>query len=104
MDEIIVKRADAEKMIYFIAGLAQKQNGHAMQGVLSSKGDLMGGIFDRWINIISESIIFNKCILPSISNGKSVESIPDFYLYNPKCVGIAPDIIGLKIDRNSMVR
>ncbi len=102
MNEIIVRRADIEKVIYFIAGKAQKQNGHAMQGALSSKGDLMGGIFDRWINIISESIIFNKCILPPISNGKKIDVIPDFYLYDPKIAGIAPDIFGIKIDGRSI--
>ena len=30
-----------------------------MQGALSSKCDLVGGIFDRWISTVHKSIIFN---------------------------------------------
>lgn len=52
-----------------------------MYGTLAGKSDFMGGIFDRWINIIPESAIFNKYLLPKISNGKKVEIITDFYKY-----------------------
>lgn len=57
----------------------------------------MGGIFDRWINIIPESIILNKIILPKISNGHNVEVIPDYYKYEPQenKADIAPDLIGI---------
>ena len=95
-----VSRNDVLKAIYFICRLTQNQNGKAMSGALSSKQDLMGGIFDRWINIIPESIVFNKGILPKISNGKKVEVISDFYSYDPSGdkAGIAPDVIGLRIN------
>ena len=58
----------------------------------------MGGIFDRWINTVPEGILFNNIILPDISDGKDVEIITDFYLYDPKTAGIAPDVIGIKVD------
>lgn len=98
MEKIRVCRDDVLKAIYFIVRRTQNQDGHAMFGRLSSKGDLMGGIFDRWINVIPESIIFNKCILPDVFRDKKVEVISDFYEYDPVIAGIAPDVIGLKVD------
>ena len=97
MSIIKVKKEDTLKSIYFIIKLTQDQ-GHAMYGTLAGKSDLMGGIFDRWINVIPESIIFNKHILPSIANGKKVEVISDYYRYDPTVAGIAPDVIGIRVD------
>lgn len=97
-----ITREKALKNIYFICSLTQKQKS-SMQGALSSKGDLMGGIFDRWINTIPESIIFNEYIKPKLANNKNlnIELIQDFYMYDPQKVGIAPDVLGIKInDRN----
>ncbi|MCF7836032.1 MAG: hypothetical protein K9M15_02835 [Candidatus Marinimicrobia bacterium] len=66
-----------------------------MYGGLSGKSDYIGGIFDRWINIIPESVIFNKYFLPKIANG--LEVISDYYEYTPQKSGIAPDVLGVKI-------
>ena len=98
--EFSITKQDALKSIYFICKKAQNQNGHAMIGVLSNKKDYIGGIFDRWINIIPESVIFNKGIFPPLSNGKKVEVVTDYYCYNPlsDMAGIAPDVIGIKVD------
>ena len=96
MITVKVNKEDILKSVYFITAIIQKQTSNSMQGALSSKGDLMGGIFDRWINTVPESIFFNKIILPNIKNGNNSEIISDFYLYNPKIAGIAPDVIGLK--------
>lgn len=98
MKEIPILRDDVLKSFYFIVCIAQNQTGFAMHGSLTSKGDLIGGIFDRWINTFPESIVFNKEILTSISNNHDVKIISDFYSYNPHITGIAPDVIGLKID------
>lgn len=98
MRRVEIKKNDILKAIYFITAITQKQQGTSMQGALSSKGDLMGGIFDRWINTVPEGILFNNIILPDISDGKDVEIITDFYLYDPKTAGIAPDVIGIKVD------
>lgn len=92
--EIEIK--DVYKYIYFIASITKRQN-KSMIGALSSRGDLIGGIFDRWINTVPESVVFNKIILPEITN-KPVEIISDYYLYDPKKAGIAPDVIGLKLN------
>lgn len=96
MNTKTVTKNDILEIIYFITAITQKQNGSTMRGALSSKGDLMGGIFDRWINTVPESIIFNKIILPTIDPTNSTKIISDFYLYDPKKVGIAPDVIGLR--------
>ena len=100
MAEVRIHRNDVLKNIYFIMSMAQSQKGGAMHGALSSKGDLIGGIFDRWINVIPESIIFNKILIPEISGSKKVEVISDFYRYDPKEAGIAPDILGIKVNGN----
>lgn len=67
MITIPINKNDILKSIYFITAIIQKQTSGSMQGALSSKGDLMDGIFDRWINTVPESIIFNKIILSQYS-------------------------------------
>lgn len=66
-----ITREKALKNIYFICSLTQKQK-TSMQGALSSKADLIGGIFDRWINTIPESIIFNEYIKPKLNYNKNI--------------------------------
>ena len=62
MITVEVNKEDILKSVYFITAIIQKQTSNSMQGALSSKGDLMGGIFDRWINTVPESIVFNKML------------------------------------------
>lgn len=100
--KIIVNIDDIKKTVYFISNLTQMQGTRPMQGTLSSKGDYMGGIFDRWINIIPESVVFNKIILPGISDKKDVKVITDYYDYDPKKVGIAPDVIGISVNNKAI--
>ncbi len=96
---IIIEKSDVIKNIYFIAEMVQNAGKKGMYGGLAGKSDFIGGVFDRWINQIPESVIFNKLLLKDISHGKKVEVIIDFYKYNPRqeTTGIAPDVIGLKI-------
>lgn len=96
MNEVKINVEDIKKAVYFIANLTQMQGDRPMQGALTSKADYMGGIFDRWINIIPENVLFNKIILPKVFNNEAVEVITDYYDYNPKNAGIAPDVIGIK--------
>lgn len=98
MKNIPIYKEDVIKGVYFIVCLAQSQNSSSMHGTLSSKGDLIGGIFDRWVNTFPEAIVFNNGILPEISSGRKVEIVSDFYSYDPRFAGIAPDVIGLRID------
>lgn len=90
--KIIIQKEDVLPYVYFVCSMAQRGK---MYGGLSGQSDLMGGIFDRWINIIPESVIFNKYFLPKISDNLSVVS--DYYEYNPKNTGIAPDVLGVKV-------
>ncbi|MDE5654291.1 MAG: hypothetical protein K2I46_01620, partial [Clostridia bacterium] len=101
--ELNVYQEDVLPYVYFVSSMAQ-QSQSGMFGALSSKSDMIGGIFDRWINIIPESITFNKYYLIKAKEcanvDKSVVVFSDFFMYNPKKVGIAPDLIGIKIDDN----
>lgn len=96
-----IKQQDIIPYVYFVSSMAQ-QSKSGMFGSLSSKSDLVGGIFDRWINIIPESIVFNQYFLPEavkkLNIKKNVRVFSDFYMYDPKVVGIAPDVIGLQIE------
>ena len=96
-----IKQQDIIPYVYFVSSMAQ-QSKSGMFGSLSSKSDLVGGIFDRWINIIPESIVFNQYFLPEavkkLNINKNVRVFSDFYMYDPKVVGIAPDVIGLEIE------
>lgn len=98
---IEIRRNDILPYIYFVCSIAQK-SANGMHGALSSKSDFIGGIFDRWINIIPESLIFNKLILEDVRQiskaDTSLSVYSDFFHYNPKIVGIAPDVLGIKID------
>lgn len=93
---IDIWRDDIKSYIYFISSISQEK----MYGGLSSKSDLMGGIFDRWINLISEGAIFNKYFLKKISPKYKV--ITDFYQYKPIDNGIAPDLLGVRTSRKDI--
>lgn len=100
MQGIIFNKDDIIERVYFIAKLVQNQKSSTMQGALTSKSDSMGGIFDRFINTISDSLVFEKIILPKIETEKEVHVINDYYYYNPKksVSGIAPDIFGITVN------
>lgn len=96
--EILITKQDVAPYIYFVCSMAQRGR---MYGGLSGKSDYIGGVFDRWINIIPESVIFNKYFLPKIASELKIavelEVISDYYEYDPKKSGIAPDVLGVKI-------
>ena len=80
--------------------MSQNTGEKGMYGSLAGKSDLMGGILDRWINTLPESVVFDKIILPNVidvTKGQ-LKVITDFYKYNPtqETTGIAPDVIGIK--------
>ena len=98
--EVKVYKDDIIERVYFITKLIQNQKGTTMSGALTSKSDSMGGIFDRFINSISDSLVFEKIILPKIKTNKKVKVINDYYYYKPtkSLAGIAPDLFGLNIN------
>lgn len=103
MNSYEITKQDIINRVYFIAKLVQKQKKSTMQGALTSKSDSMGGIFDRFINTLSDSLIFNKIIFQHEAFqklGKEIRAIEDFYYYNPSAngAGIAPDILGIVFD------
>lgn len=95
--EILITKQDVAPYIYFVCSMAQRGR---MYGGLSGKSDYIGGVFDRWINIIPESVIFNKYFLPKIAG--NLEVISDYYEYDPKKSGIAPDVLGVKIGKKAI--
>lgn len=100
MKEVKFNKDDIIERVYFITKLVQNQKGTTMQGALTSKSDSMGGIFDRFINTLSDSLVFDKIILPQIQTDKEVSVISDYYYYKPTkaIAGIAPDIFGISVD------
>lgn len=100
MKEVKFNKDDIIERVYFITKLVQNQKGTTMQGALTSKSDSMGGIFDRFINTLSDSLVFDKIILPQIQTDKEVSVISDYYYYKPTraIAGIAPDIFGINVD------
>jgi len=102
MEKIKIEKKDINQCVYFVCSMAQESQ-NPMHGMSSSKSDYIGGIFDRWINIIPESLIFNKCILPLAIKKANVEKevtvLSDFFKYDPNKVGIAPDVLGLQINK-----
>lgn len=101
--KIEIKKEDIIPYVYFVCSMAQESQ-TGMHGALGSKSDFIGGIFDRWINIIPESLIFNKHILKqALLESKlsaNVNVFSDFFKYAPAKVGIAPDVLGLKINND----
>lgn len=98
-----ITQDDIVNRVYFITKLVQNQTGTTMQGALTSKSDSMGGIFDRFINTLSDALVFNKIIFKRdefVALGKTIRAIEDFYYYKPtqKIAGIAPDIFGVEVD------
>lgn len=100
MKEVKFNKDDIIERVYFITKLVQNQKGTTMQGALTSKSDSIGGIFDRFINTLSDSLVFDKIILPQIQTDKEVSVISDYYYYKPTkaIAGIAPDIFGINVD------
>ena len=97
MQDIEIKKEDVLKQVYFILSLVQKSD-KPMHSRNESKLDYMGGIIDRFINTLPESVIFEKILLPKIANDKKIELIRDFYSYSPEEAKTAPDLFGIKVD------
>lgn len=103
--KIEILKEDILPYIYFVCSMAYESES-GMHGALGSKNDFIGGIFDRWINIIPESIIFNKKVLLDVSNKiyeetgveYKIKVFSDFFKYKPNVVGIAPDVLGVEVN------
>ena len=97
---ITLKQQDIIPYVYFVSSMAQ-QSKNGMYQIFGSKRDFIGGIFDRFINIIPESVSFNQYFIPKaqqqLGDNRTVEVYSDFFMYNPQKVGIAPDVMGLKV-------
>ena len=98
MNTVEVKRDDVIKQMYFVLAIAQKCN-NPMHSRTSNKDDYMGGIIDRFINTLPESVIFEKILFPKLKGNKNIELIRDFYSYSPEEAKIAPDLLGIKVDK-----
>lgn len=97
MQEIIIKKDDVLKQMYFVLSLVQNANG-PMHSRVGSKNDYMGGIIDRYVNTVVESLIFSKLLFPKIKTNKKIDLIRDFYSYEPGTATIAPDLFGIIVD------
>lgn len=96
--EIEVTKEDLIKMVYFIMSKFEYDIYH-MQGT-SSKSDLLGGFIDRWINRISEVLIFNKLLLLD----KDYKVINDYFVYGNDSDKNAPDVLGMKLQNGKIIK
>ena len=100
--EVAISRSDILPLVYFIISMFQREKNHR-QGI-SEKSDLIGGYIDRWINKLSENIIFNKVLLEN----KDYKVVNDYFIYgndkNSRADKNAPDILGLKTNNGDIIR
>lgn len=101
MQEIEIDKNDVLEQLYFVLSLIQNSNG-PMRSRIGNKNDYMGGIIDRYINTIVESLIFTKILFPKLKTSKKVELIRDFYFYDPSIASIAPDLFGIILDKKAI--
>ena len=97
MQEIDIKMDDVLEQMYFVLSLVQNADG-PMHSRIGGKSDYMGGIIDRYVNTVVESLIFTKILFPKLKTTKKVELIRDFYSYDPVIATIAPDLFGIIVD------
>ncbi len=88
---------DFKEIIYWIVLKYKEDDFHQQQA--SSRRDLIGGFFDRWLNKIPESLIFNKLL-----DKRPYSVITDYFLYGQNTNKDAPDILGLKDDDGNIFK
>ncbi|MBZ5482408.1 hypothetical protein JGU65_24800 [Bacillus sp. T_4] len=94
MHSIGITSEEFNKFIYFALSKFEHDPLHT-QGT-SSKSDYIGGFIDRWINRISEELIFNKLLLAD----RTYKAGIDYFLYDNQSMKNAPDILGLEDENN----
>lgn len=85
-----VHKSDLIPLLYFIMNKFDFDSFH--HSGTSGKADLLGGFIDRWINRISESLIFDKLLL----SGKKYRVVNDYFLYDNQSQKNAPDVLGIR--------
>lgn len=100
MQEIVIKKDDVIEQMYFVLSLVQ--NSGPMHSRIGGRNDYMGGIIDRYVNTVVESLVFTKVLFPKIKTDKKIELIRDFYSYDPAVATIAPDLLGITVNNNSV--
>ncbi len=101
MQEIDINKKDVLEQMYFVLSLVQNSDG-PMHSRIGGRNDYMGGIIDRYVNTIVESLIFTKILFPKLKTDKKVELIRDFYSYDPTIASIAPDLFGILLDEKAI--
>lgn len=99
MQVINIDKNDVLKQMYFVLSIVQNANG-PMHSRIGSKNDYMGGIIDRYVNTVTESLVFSKMLFPKIKTTKKIDLIRDFYSYDPSIATIAPDLFGIMVNGN----
>lgn len=80
----------------------RKDNYHTQNN--SSRGDLIGGFLDRWINKIPEYFIFDELLNKfNESNESNYSIINDYFFYYAESAKNAPDVLGLKREENGNI-
>ena len=84
-----------KKSCYWIVYKYNIDDLHIQQN--SSRGDLIGGFIDRWINRIPETLIFNQLLEDNMKD-EGITVVNDIFLYKDSESKSAPDILGLRKD------
>lgn len=87
--EIEITSEDLKKVIYFIFMKYKSDMLH--QTGTSSKSDSIGGFIDRWVNRISEFVVFDHLL-----KGRNYKVSPDYFLYDNQSEKDASDLLGLE--------
>jgi hypothetical protein len=101
MQEIDIKKDDVLEQMYFVLSLVQNASG-PIRSRIGGKNDYMGGIIDRYVNTVVESLVFSKILFPKLKTDKKVELIRDFYSYEPSIATIAPDLFGIIVNNKAI--
>lgn len=90
------KPEDLKKLIYWITLKFKEDEFHHQAA--SAKSDLIGGFFDRWFNRASEFIMFRGLL-----KDKKYDVVIDNFLYGQDTKKNAPDVIGLKDEKEKVL-
>ena len=94
--KVNITKDDLRKIIYFILMKFRSDPLHH-QGT-SVKRDLIGGYIERWFNKIAETVIFDNLL-----KNKKYSVVSDYFLYGNDSEKNAPDIIGIKTNKNKNI-
>lgn len=100
-----ITKEDILGRMCFIIKFVQNRYNVPMLGLFASKTDSMGGICDRFINTLSDTLVFDKILFENSAfkkTGEEYRAISDYYYYKVSQAKKAPDVIGVKVNNRTI--